>query len=59
MQCFVTFDLQVFVKMTDLESGHEWVWPKEKFLNRKFVMQEMYDKFEDDEDWKMAAVSYL
>ena len=45
--------------MTDLESGHEWVWPKEKFLNRKFVMQEMYDKFEDDEDWKMAAVSYL
>ena len=27
------------VRVIHLESGHEWVWSREKFLNRKFVMQ--------------------
>jgi hypothetical protein len=36
--------------MIDLETNHEWVWSKAKFLNRKFMMQEIFQKFEDGED---------
>lgn len=48
---------QIFVRVTDIETDLQWMWPKDKFLNRKFVMQEMFQKFEDDEDWKVPAVS--
>jgi len=36
--------------MVDLETDHEWVWTREKFLNRKYIMQELFQKFEDGED---------
>ncbi|ELU02132.1 hypothetical protein CAPTEDRAFT_196619 [Capitella teleta] len=44
---------EVFVRVSDLETNHEWMWPREEFLNRKFVMQEMFQKHQAGEnvDW--------
>lgn len=42
---------EVQVKMKNLENGTEFVWPKEKFLNRLYMMKEMYNNYEDDDDW--------
>ena len=56
LHCFA-FILQVFVKMTDLETDHEWIWERQHFLNCKFVMQEMFSKHQDGEDWQMSPVS--
>ncbi|XP_059144638.1 kinesin-like protein KIF28P isoform X3 [Physella acuta] len=44
---------QVMIRVINLETKHEWVWPREKFLNRKFVMQEMYQNFLDNEEWDL------
>ncbi|XP_070175288.1 kinesin-like protein KIF28P isoform X2 [Littorina saxatilis] len=41
----------VMIRVTNLETKHEWIWSREKFLNRKFVMQEMYDNFQEGEEW--------
>jgi len=44
----------VHVKMKDLTNGNEWVWDKNKFINRKYIMQEMYQNFTDgDPDWQV------
>jgi len=40
---------QVKVKMTDLTKDSEWIWDKEKFINRKFIMQEQYQTFLEEE----------
>ena len=56
---YYDWHLQVMVHVVDLETGLEWVWSREKFLNRKFVMQEMFEKFEDGEDWQLPPVSSL
>ncbi|XP_013407574.1 kinesin-like protein KIF28P [Lingula anatina] len=43
---------EVMVKMKNLENGNEWMWPYDKFLNRKYKMEEMYNDFINDEkDW--------
>ncbi|XP_046565118.1 LOW QUALITY PROTEIN: kinesin-like protein KIF28P [Haliotis rubra] len=43
---------EVMIKVVNLETKHEWIWPREKFLNRKFLMQEMYENFQDgEENW--------
>ncbi|XP_066989396.1 kinesin-like protein KIF28 [Macrobrachium rosenbergii] len=42
---------EVHVKMKNLENGTEFVWPKEKFLDRLYIMKEMYNNYEDDDDW--------
>ena len=39
--------------MKNLETGLEWLWPKNKFVNRKFLMQEMYENFEEGEEWQL------
>jgi len=44
---------EVCVKMKNLANNAEYVWPKEKFLSRLYVMQEMYQKFEEDEDYDL------
>ncbi|XP_076437363.1 kinesin-like protein KIF28 [Babylonia areolata] len=44
---------EVMVRVINLETKHEWVWPRQKFLNRKFVMEEMYDNFQEGEDWDL------
>ena len=46
---------QVFVKVKQLESGYEWFWTRQKFINRKYVMQEMYEDFEDGGSWDVPA----
>lgn len=43
--------------MIDMETELYWYWPREKFLNRKFVMQEMFEKYQEGEDFKLPNVS--
>lgn len=40
--------------MIDSETGHEWTWSRNRFLNRKFVMQEMYNNYIENESWELA-----
>lgn len=47
---------QVCVKMRNLANNAEYVWPKDKFRNRLYLMQEMYANFEDDDDWELPEV---
>ena len=45
------------MKMKDLTNDNEWLWNKNKFINRKFIMQEMYQNFVDgDTDWDVEKV---
>ncbi|CAM5134380.1 unnamed protein product [Natator depressus] len=46
------YDLQkeVIVKVTNKMSNQVWVWSKAKFINRKFLMEEVYQHFLDGED---------
>ncbi|KAL5006291.1 hypothetical protein ScPMuIL_015097 [Solemya velum] len=45
---------EVMVKMKNLGNGNEWMWDRNKFTNRKFLMQEMYQNFIDgDDDWDL------
>ena len=40
--------------MKNLENGTEVIWPKEKFLNRLYLMKEMYNNYEEEEeDWDL------
>ena len=50
---------QIFVKMTDLETNLQWMWPKEKFINRKYVMQEMFENYTEGDEWQLPTVSLL
>lgn len=40
-----------YVIMRDLQSGTEYLWSRTKFINRKFAMQEMFQDYEDGDDW--------
>ena len=51
--------MQVMIRVTNLETKHEWIWSRQKFLNRKFVMEEMYDNFQEGEEWDLPAVSVI
>nr|XP_053626423.1 kinesin-like protein KIF28P [Cherax quadricarinatus] len=42
----------VHVKMKNLANGTEFVWTKEKFLSRLYMMKEMYQKYEDEDEWE-------
>ena len=43
--------------MKNLENGTEFIWPKEKFLNRLYLMKEMYNNYEEEEeDWDLPEV---
>ena len=44
------------VKMTDTATRHEWVWDRNKFIDRKCIMAEMYDKYEDGLEWQLPQV---
>ncbi|XP_059148912.1 kinesin-like protein KIF28 isoform X2 [Physella acuta] len=41
---------QVMVKMKDLRNGNEWLWEHGKFMNRRYLIQEMYQKYLDGEN---------
>lgn len=43
--------------MKSLEDDAEWIWDRNKFLNRKFLMQEMYQNYVEGEDWDLPQVS--
>nr|XP_045002569.1 kinesin-like protein KIF28P [Jaculus jaculus] len=46
------YDLQkeVMVKVTKQRTGEVWMWSKAKFINRKFLMEELYQRFLEGED---------
>jgi len=42
------------VKVHDFFRGVSWMWSKTTFLNRKYMMQEMYQNYiDDDQDWDL------
>lgn len=43
--------------MKNLENGAEFVWPQEKFRDRLYQMKEMYDHYEDENEWDREEVS--
>ena len=44
---------KVMVQVKDLASGNLWLWERGKFMNRRYIMQEMYQQFiDDDQSWK-------
>lgn len=43
--------------MKSSEDDAEWIWDRNKFLNRKFLMQEMYQNYVDGDDWDVPEVS--
>ncbi|XP_036133656.1 kinesin-like protein KIF28P [Molossus molossus] len=50
------YDLQkeVMVKVTNQSTREVWIWSKAKFINRKFLMEELYQRFLDGEDSHIA-----
>ncbi|XP_021574398.1 kinesin-like protein KIF28P [Carlito syrichta] len=50
------YDLQkeVMVKVTNQRTHEVWIWSKTKFINRKFLMEELYQHFLDGEDSHVA-----
>ncbi|XP_021514087.1 kinesin-like protein KIF28 [Meriones unguiculatus] len=49
-------DLQkeVMVKVTKQQTHKVWIWSKAKFINRKFLMEELYQRFLESEDSQVA-----
>lgn len=41
---------KVMVKMKNLLNGNTWLWERGKFMNRRYLIQELYQKFLDGED---------
>ena len=45
---------EVMVKIVDLIHGNSWLWDRNKFINRKYKMLEMYQNHVDgDADWDL------
>ncbi|XP_007896602.2 kinesin-like protein KIF28P [Callorhinchus milii] len=40
---------EIIVKVTNKVADQVWVWSKAKFVNRKFIMEDMYQRFVDGE----------
>lgn len=40
----------VMVKMKNLLNGNTWLWERGKFMNRRYLIQDLYQKFLDGED---------
>lgn len=49
---------KVYVKVINLETGHEFEWTKETFLNRLYLMKEMYQNYESEDMWDVPPVSF-
>ncbi|XP_064366247.1 kinesin-like protein KIF28 [Dromaius novaehollandiae] len=49
------YDLQkeIIVKVTHVTTNQVWVWSKAKFINRKFLMEELYQRFQEGEDTRV------
>jgi hypothetical protein len=46
--------IQVYVKVVNVETGLEFEWEKGKFLDRLYLMKEMYQRFESGEEWDVG-----
>jgi len=46
---------QVFVKLKNLATKNEFMWDRDTFLNRYYMMQEMYQNFVDGENISAIA----
>ncbi|XP_033105762.1 kinesin-like protein KIF28P [Anneissia japonica] len=44
---------EVCVKMRNMVSDQEYIWSRDKFQRRKYLMQEMYENYSDGEDWQL------
>ncbi|KAJ8309975.1 hypothetical protein KUTeg_011840 [Tegillarca granosa] len=44
---------EVMVKMENTENGNYWMWDRNKFINRKFIMAEMYQNYLEEDDWDL------
>ncbi|XP_006815172.1 kinesin-like protein KIF28 [Saccoglossus kowalevskii] len=44
---------EVCVKMRNLDNGLEYIWPRDKFFRRKYMMQEMYQNYQEGEEWQL------
>ena len=38
------------IKMKNLLNGNEWTWDRAKFTDRRFQMQELYQRYLEEED---------
>ena len=46
--------------MRNMESGNEFTWDRNTFINRKYLMQEMYQNYVDgDKDWDLPKVQNM
>nr|XP_054748335.1 kinesin-like protein KIF28 isoform X2 [Lytechinus pictus] len=43
-------ETKVTVKMTSLLNGNEWLWERGKFINRRYVVQDLYQRYLDGDD---------
>ncbi|XP_072169328.1 kinesin-like protein KIF28P [Diadema setosum] len=43
-------ETKVVVKMTSLLNGNEWMWERGKFINRRYVIQDHYQRYLDGDD---------
>ena len=48
---------KVCVKLRNLEKDLEYIWSRDKFVRRKYLMQEMYQNYTEGEDWVLPDVS--
>ncbi|XP_012936827.1 kinesin-like protein KIF28P [Aplysia californica] len=44
------YNAKVMVKMKNLLNGNTWLWERGKFMNRRYLIQEMYQRYLDGED---------
>ena len=50
---------QVMVKMRNLDNNNEWMFDRHNFINRKYLMQEMYQNYmEGSPDWDVEQVAH-
>ena len=45
------------VKVNSQEDDSEYIWDRNKFMNRKFLMQEMYQNYVEGDEWDVPQVS--
>ena len=47
------------MKLRNLDNELEYIWARDKFVRRKYLMQEMYQNFAEGSDWKLPDVSTM
>ena len=50
---------KVCVKMPNLENNLEFIWPRDRFIRRIYLMQEMYQNFAEGEEWQLPDVRWI